>query len=114
MNEYKLAQQSEQSNQQPATMLASLNNFEFTKTNFNEFYNILCDMEDYHTSWVDEDYAEEIAELKMKQYYNKKKKDVYQSKLQNKEYLKQRELDLRRKLLHRIGKYELEEGEIFE
>ena len=95
-------------------MSVTLSNFKFVKNNFDEFYNIIYDIEEHHTSWVDEDYAEEIAELKMKQYYNKKKKDVYQSKLQNKEYLKHRELDLRRKLLHRIGKYELEEGEIFE
>ena len=95
-------------------MQSTLNNFEFTKSNFDEFYNILYDIEDYHTSWVDEDYAEEIVELKMQKYYKKKKTDEYQSKLKNKEYLKFRELDLRRKLLHRIGKYELEEAEIFE
>ena len=88
--------------------------FNFTKNNFDEFYNILCDIEDTKNSWVDEDYAEEIAQIKLKQYYNKKKKDEYKSKLSNKEYLKHRELDLRRKLLHRIGQYEPEEGEIFE
>ena len=100
-------------------MSSTLKNFEFTNTdtntNFNEFYNTLCDIEDYHTSWLDEDYAEKIAEHHLKQYYeNNKKKEEYQSKLKNKEYLKNRELDLRRKLLHRIGKYELEEGEVFE
>lgn len=95
-------------------MSASLDNFKFTETNFNEFYNILYDIEECHTSWVDEDYAEEMAELKWQRYCEKKKMNEYQSKLKNKEYLKHRELDLRRKLLHRIGKYELEEGEIFE
>ena len=88
-------------------MPTTLKNFKFTQTNFNEFYNILCDIEENHTSWVDEDYAEEMAELHWQQYCKKKKE-------KDKEYLKQRELDLRRMLLHRIGKYELEEGEIFE
>ena len=95
-------------------MPPTLKNFKFTKTNFNEFYNILYDIEEYHTSWVDEDYAEEMAERSLQKYYKKKKMEEYQFKLKNKEYLKHRELDLRRKLLHRIGKYELEEGEIFE
>ena len=95
-------------------MPPTLKNFNFTKTNFNEFYNILYDIEEYHTSWVDEDYAEEMAERSLQKYYKKKKMEEYQFKLKNKEYLKHRELDLRRKLLHRIGKYELEEGEIFE
>ena len=95
-------------------MPPTLKNFKFTNTNFDEFYNIIYDIEDYHTSWLDEDYAEKIAELHLKQYYEKKKKEEYQSKLKNKEYLKHREMDLRRKLLHRIGKYEPEEGEVFE
>jgi hypothetical protein len=95
-------------------MSATLSNFNITETNFDEFYNILCDIEDHHTSWVDEDYAEEMAERSLQKYYKKKKMEEYQFKLKNKEYLKHRELDLRRKLLHRIGKYELEEGEIFE
>lgn len=97
-------------------MSATLSNFNITETNFDEFYNTLCDIEDHHTSWVDEDYAEEMAELKWQRYCNEKKKQTneYKSMLKNKEYLKHRELDLRRKLLHRIGKYELEEGEIFE
>ena len=97
-------------------MPPTLNNFKFTKTNFNEFYNILYDIEEYHSSWVDEDYAEEIAELKWQRYCNEEKKKTteYQLMLKNTDYLKNRELDLRRKLLHRIGKYELEEGEIFE
>ena len=95
-------------------MPPTLKNFKFTKTNFDDFYNILCDIEDYHTSWVDEDYAEEMAERSLQKYYKKKKMEEYQFKLKNKEYLKHRELDLRRKLLHRIGKYELEEGEVFE
>ena len=100
--------------QEQSIMSVTLSNFKFVKSNFDEFYNIICDIEEHHTSWVDEDYAEEMAELKMQKYYKKKKMDEYQSKLKNKEYLKFRELDLRRKLLHRIGKYELEEGEIFE
>ena len=95
-------------------MSATLSNFNITETNFDEFYNILCDIEDHHTSWVDEDYAEEMAELKWQRYCQKQKMDKYQSKVKNNEYLKHRELDLRRKLLHRIGKYEPEEGEIFE
>jgi hypothetical protein len=95
-------------------MSATLSNFNITETNFDEFYNILCDIEDHNTSWVDEDYAEEMAERSLQKYYKKKKMEEYQFKLKNKEYLKHRELDLRRKLLHRIGKYELEEGEIFE
>lgn len=95
-------------------MSVSLDNFKLTKTNFDEFYNILCDIEEHHTSWVDEDYANEMADRKWQRYCNKKKMDEYQSKLKNKEYLKYREIDLRRKLLHRIGKYELEEGEIFD
>jgi hypothetical protein len=95
-------------------MQTTLRNVELTRTNFNEFYNILYDIEERHTSWVDEDYADELAESKWKQYCKKKKMDNYKSKLWNKEYFKNRELDLRRMLLHRIGKYELEEGEIFE
>jgi hypothetical protein len=95
-------------------MLTTLHNFKFTQTNFNEFYNFLYDKHYLETSWVDEDYAEEIAELKWQQYCQKKKMVKYLSNLKCKEYLKHRELDLRRKLLHRIGKYELEEGEIFE
>ena len=95
-------------------MSVLLSNFHFTKDNFNEFYNIIYDIEEHHTSWVDEDYAEEMAELKWQCYCQKQKMDKYQSKLKNKEYLKFRELDLRRKLLYRFGKYEPEEGEIFE
>ncbi len=99
-------------------MPATLKNFEFSnnKTKFDEFYNNLCDIEDKHTSWADEDYADEIAELKWQHYCNKKEKQTneYKSMLKTKEYLKHREFDLRRMLLHRIGKYELEEGEIFE
>ena len=95
-------------------MPPTLKNFKFTETNFNEFYNILYDIEDYHTSWVDEDYAEKMAERSLQKYYKKKKMEEYQSNLKNKEYLKHRELDLRRKLLNRIGKYNPEEGEIFE
>ena len=97
-------------------MSVTLSNFKFVKSNFDEFYNILYDIEDHHTSWVGEDYAEEMAELKWQRYCNEKKKQTneYKLMLKNKEYLKHRELDLRRKLLHRIGKYELEEGEIFE
>lgn len=85
-----------------------------TLKNFDEFYNAICDLEEYHTSWVDEDYADEVAELYVKKYNEKKMMMKYQSNLKNKDYLKHRELDLRRKLLHRIGKYELEDGEIFE
>jgi len=98
-------------------MSATLQNFKFTKTNFDEFYNTIYEIEDHHTSWVDEDYAEEMAELKWQRYCKEeeeKKTNEYKLMLKNKEYLKHRELDLRRKLLHRIGKYELEEGEIFE
>ena len=95
-------------------MSVTLSNFNFIKDNFDEFYNIIYDIEEQHTSWVDEDYAEEMAERSLQKYYVKKKMEEYQFKLKNKEYLKHRELDLRRKLLHRIGKYELEEGEIFE
>jgi len=91
-----------------------MKNFQFTQTNFDEFYNTICDIESRQTSWINEEYAEEIAELKWQRYCEKKKKDDYQSKLKNKKYLQFRELDLRRKLLNRIGKYELEEGEIFE
>ena len=97
-------------------MSATLQNFKFTKTNFDEFYNTIYEIEDHHTSWVDEDYAEEMAELKWQRYCKEeeKKTNEYKLMLKNKEYLKLRELDLRRKLLHRIGKYQLEEGEIFE
>ena len=95
-------------------MPPTLKNFKFTKTNFDEFYNILCDIEEYHTSWVDEDYANEMADRKWQEYCRKNRLYKYLSTLKDKEYLEQRELDLRRKLLHRIGKYELEEGEIFE
>lgn len=95
-------------------MPASLDNFKFTKNKFDEFYNILCDIEEYHTSWVDEDYANEMADRKWREYCRKNRMRQYLSTLKNKEYLKQREQDLRRKLLHRIGKYELEEGEVFE
>lgn len=95
-------------------MSVTLSNFNFTNGNFDEFYNIIYDIEEHHTSWVDEDYAEEMAERSLQKYYKKKKMEKYQSKRKNKEYLKHRELDLRRMLLHRIGKYELEEGEIFE
>ena len=69
-------------------MPPTLKNFKFTKTNFNEFYNILYDIEEYHTSWVDEDYAEEMAERSLQKYYKKKKMEEYQFKLKNKEYLK--------------------------
>jgi hypothetical protein len=76
---------------------------------FDEFYNRLCDIEERETSWVDQDYAEEIAEKKWQRYLQKKYIEANKSSV-----LKYREVDLRRKLLHRIGKYELEEGEIFE
>ena len=92
-------------------MSVSLQNFQLTNTTFDEFYNTLCDIEDYHTSWLDEDYAER----NWQQHYQKKITKIYKSKQEkNKEYSKYREIDLRRKLLHRIGKYELEEGEVFE
>lgn len=91
-------------------MAPSLKNFVFTKTNFDDFYNILCEIEERATSWVDQDYAEEQAERKYQFYL----KEQYKLKLKNKEYFKNRELDLRRKLLTRIGEYEPEEGEIFE
>jgi len=95
-------------------MPPTLKNFKFTQTNFNEFYNIICDIEDYHNSWIDEDYAEEMAERKWQEYLQKEKMKKHLSDLKKKEHLKHREMDLRRKLLYRIGKYELEEGEIFE
>ena len=75
---------------------------------FDEFYNRLYDIEESKTSWIDQDYADEIAEKKLQRYLKKKYIETI-----NKSN-KYRELDLRRKLLHRIGKYELEEGEIFE
>ena len=81
---------------------------------FDEFYNRLCDIEERETSWVDQDYAEEIAEKKWQRYLQKKYIEKVKSKANKNSRLKYRELDLRRKLLHRIGKYELEEGEIFE
>lgn len=93
---------------------------------FDEFYNRLCDIEERETSWVDQDYAEEIADKKWKLFKEKRieemKKEMKKSKMKSsprmnyleRRRLKYRELDLRRKLLHRIGKYELEEGEIFE
>ena len=95
-------------------MPATLKDFVFTKDNFDEFYNILCDIEDYHTSWLNEEYAEEIAEIDWQLYCEKKKKEQHKIILKRKEHLKHRELDLRRKLLAKIGKYEPEEGEIFE
>ena len=91
-------------------MAPSLKNFVFTKTNFDDFYNILCEIEERATSWVDQDYAEEQAERKYQFYL----KEQYELKMKHKEYFKNRERDLRRKLLTRIGKYEPEEGEIFE
>lgn len=91
-------------------MSVTFKNFEFTGTNFDDFYNILYDIEDHQTSWMDEDYAEETAERNYRRYYEKQKVCECNSK----EYLKNREVDLRRMLLNRIGKYEPEEGEIFE
>ena len=81
---------------------------------FDEFYNRFYDIEERETSWVDQDYADEIAEKKWQMYLQKKYIDSIKSKANKNHMLKYRELDLRRKLLHRIGKYELEEGEIFE
>jgi hypothetical protein len=81
---------------------------------FDEFYNRLYDIEERETSWVDQDYAEEMAEKKWQRYLQKKYIEKVKSKANKNSRLKYRELDLRRKLLHRIGKYELEEGEIFE
>lgn len=95
-------------------MTTTLKNFDLINTNFDEFYNAIYDIEEYQTSWVDEEYADEVAEINWQCYCKEKKMNKYQSNLKNKEYLKHRELDLRRKLLHRIGKYEPEEGEIFE
>jgi hypothetical protein len=81
---------------------------------FNEFFNVLCKIEDEKNSWVNEEYADEIVEQKWQQYVIDQKKKKYKSNLKNKDYMKTRELDLRRRLLHRVGKYELEEGEVFE
>lgn len=84
---------------------------------FDEFYNRLCDIEERETSWVDQDYAEEIADKRWKLFKEKRFEEMKSSPRMNyleRRRLKYRELDLRRKLLHRIGKYELEEGEIFE
>ena len=75
------------------------------KKDFNDFYNALYDLEEYKNSWVvDEEMEKSIQMREMKE----------SEKLRKREQLETRELDLRRKLLHRIGKYELEEGEIFE
>jgi hypothetical protein len=60
-------------------------------------------------SWVNQDYAEEMATREWKMVLQKR----YQVKYVT-QSMKYREQDLKRKLLHRIGKYELEEGEIFE
>jgi hypothetical protein len=54
------------------------------------------------------------VEQKWQQYVIDQKKKKYKSNLKNKDYMKTRELDLRRRLLHRVGKYVLEEGEVFE
>jgi hypothetical protein len=81
---------------------------------FDEFYNRLCDIEERETSWIDQDYAEEIAEKKWQRYLQEKYIETMKAKANKNPRLKYREIDLRRKLLHRIGKYELEEGEIFE
>jgi hypothetical protein len=81
---------------------------------FDDFYNHLCDIEERETNWVDQDYAEEIAEKKWQRYLREKYIETMKAKANNNSRLKYREIDLRRKLLHRIGKYELEEGEIFE
>jgi hypothetical protein len=81
---------------------------------FDEFYNRLYDIEERETSWVDQDYADEIAGKKWQMYLQEKYMESIKSKANKNPMLKYRELDLRRKLLHRIGKYELEEGEIFE
>jgi len=81
---------------------------------FDTFYNALCVIDEQHNSWIDEDYADAIAELKWQRYCKKKKIMEYKLKLNSLDYSKHRELDLRRMLLHKIGKYELEEGEIFE
>ena len=91
-------------------MAPSVKKFGFNKINFDDLYNILGEIEERATSWVDQDYEEEQAERKYQFYL----KEQYKLKLKNKEYFKNRELDLRRKLLTRIGKYEPEEGEIFE
>lgn len=82
--------------------------------NFNDFFNALYDLEYEKNSWVDQDYADEILEQKRQRNIINQNKKKYQSSLKNKDFMKNRELDLRRSLLHRAGKYELEEGEVFE
>ena len=82
-----------------------------TKECFDEFYNVLFDIEERESSWIDDEYAEKIAEKKLTYHLmQKNKKNEYKLS----DDMKNRELDLRRKLLHNIGKYELEEGEVFE
>ena len=82
------------------------------KKDFNDFYNALYDLEEYKNSWVVDEEMEKT--IQMREIKETKESEKLRNEMEKREQLKMRELDLRRKLLHRIGKYELEEGEVFE
>lgn len=95
-------------------MAKSLRELVLTKDNFEEFYAMLWSLEEESKSWVNNEYSDSVVEEQIRRKNFNCKRLKYITNLRNRDYYSTREMDLRRMLLHKIGKYELEEGEIFE
>lgn len=90
---------------------------------FEDFFEKLKQIESDKNSWFQETESEEELEKKyeLKRLRIQKKnrlQDQNQNQQQNQQKIREanlcKETDLRRKLLYKLGKYELEEGEVFE
>ena len=86
---------------------------------FEDFFAKLKQIESDKNSWFQETETEEELERKYEQKRLRiQEKNRLQDHQQNQQQIREanlyKETDLRRKLLYKLGKYELEEGEVFE